>query len=250
MLGLRHAAVQDACRLAGPHDARDGIVDGLLDHGMLRLAQVAHAGRQVGGSDKDTIHAVHGQDLVKRRDAVRGFDLHQHAHLVVGAFKVVGNAIPARRARQRTAHAADALRRIAHGSNRGGRFLCRLDHGHQHGLRAGVQDLLDLDGVIPGRTHHGGNRIRRHGLQLGEGGVERIGRVLAVDQQPVEPGARKDFRGVGAGQAGPQADLGFAVAQGLLERIGQEVHGLGIAWREERGLTFRAYRHHGWGRRA
>ncbi|KRA02324.1 hypothetical protein ASD71_09925 [Achromobacter sp. Root565] len=228
MPGLRHAAVQDASRLAGPHDARNGVVDGLLDHGMFRLAQIAHAGRQIGRSNEDAIHAVHGKNLVQRRDAVRRFDLHQHAHLVVGAFKVVGNAVPARRARQRTAHATDALRRIADRRHGGGGFLRGLDHGHQHRLRSRVQNLFDLHRVVPCRTHHGRDRIGGHGLQLGKGGVQRIGCVLAVDQQPVESGAGKDFRGIGAGQAGPQADLRFAVAQGLLERVGQEVHGLGI----------------------
>jgi len=229
MLGLRHAAVQDARGLAGPHDARDRVIDGLFDFRMLGLAQISHAGRQIGRSDEDAIHAVHGQDGVQRLDAGGRLDLHQHAHFVVGAFKVVRDAVPARRARQRAAHAADALWRIAHGGHRVGRFLGGLDHGHQHRLRAGVQDLLDLDRVVPGRAHHGRHRVGRHGLQLGQGGVQRVGRVFAVDQQPVEAGARKNFRGVRAGQAGPQADLRFAVAQGLLERIRQKVHGRWIA---------------------
>ena len=168
-------AVQDAGGLAALHDAADGLVDGLRDLGMVGLAQVAHVGGQVGGADEGAIHAVHRQDVIQRVDGARGFDLHQHAHLIVGARQVVGDAVPARGAGQRAAHAADAGGRIAHRGDGGGGFLGRLHHGHQQRLRAGVQDLLDLHGVVPGRAHHRRDRIGGHRLQLRQRGLQRVG---------------------------------------------------------------------------
>ncbi|KAG1529058.1 hypothetical protein G6F50_018202 [Rhizopus delemar] len=96
MLGLRHAGVQDAGGFAGAHDTGDGLVDCLQDLGVFRLAQITHAGRQVGRADEGAVHAVYRQDLVQRVNAGRRFDLHQHAHLVVGAVQIVGDTVPAR----------------------------------------------------------------------------------------------------------------------------------------------------------
>jgi hypothetical protein len=62
-------------------------------------------------------------------------------------------------------------------------------------------------------------RVARNHLQLRQDARDVVGRVLAVDQQPVEACPGADLGAVGAGQAQPQADLRALVGQGLLERV-------------------------------
>jgi hypothetical protein len=54
-------------------------------------------------------------------------------------------------------------------------------------------------------------------LQLGLNALQVVGRVLAIDDQPVKPRQGADFGGVGAGQAHPEANLGLFVLKGLFE---------------------------------
>lgn len=62
-------------------------------------------------------------------------------------------------------------------------------------------------------------------MQLAEHPAQVIGRVFAVDQQPVKPGIGRQLGAVGIGQAEPQADLRLAAAQALLEAVDGHIHG-------------------------
>ena len=50
---------------AGGVDAGEGVVDGLLDLGVVYIADVAHSGGQVVGGDEEDIDVVDGEDLVE-----------------------------------------------------------------------------------------------------------------------------------------------------------------------------------------
>ena len=75
---------------------------------------------------------------------------------------------------------------------------------------------------------HAGDGVRRGvgggGLQLRQHVGQAVGRVLAVEQQPVEAGAGADLGGVGVGQAEPQTDLRPALGHGLLESVDGGLH--------------------------
>ena len=82
------------------------------------------------------------------------------------------------------------------------------------------------------RTHRVGHR-RRHregadragnALQLAEDGVQVIGGVLAVNQQPVETDARQDLGDVRLTSAQPEADLRALLQQRLFEGVGRCFH--------------------------
>jgi hypothetical protein len=61
-------------------------------------------------------------------------------------------------------------------------------------------------------------------LRLGQQPGNVIGRVFAVQQQPIEPGASTNLGAVGIGQAYPQTDLGLFLNQGLLEGVVGRLH--------------------------
>ncbi len=121
-------------------------------------------------------------------------------------------------------HAADAGGGVAHGGDGGGGLLRRLDEGHEQGLGADVEVLLDQHRVVLGRPHDRRDRIGRHGLQLSQGGLDPARRVFGVEQQPVEARAGHGLGGVGTGEGAPQADLGLAGQEALLEAVDGQVH--------------------------
>ena len=57
-------------------------------------------------------------------------------------------------------------------------------------------------------------------LRLLQDAAQVVGRMLAVDQQPVEAGPGADLRRIVIGESEPQADLGALLGDGLLEGIG------------------------------
>ena len=200
---------------------------------MPRVARVAHRCRQVRRADEHAVHAGRGGNGVQ---VVHGFyrlGLHQQADLLVGLVHVLRVRLPARRAGQRAAHAAHAFGRIARGAHQLLGLLGGVHHGHQQGLHAQVQELLDEGGVPhwhpcdgvgwlrPRRQGAGGAGRTGYCLQLVQDGAQVVGRVFAIDQQPVIAGARQDFCTVGVGQAEPQANLCLPLGHGLFETVGR-----------------------------
>ncbi|MCY1426731.1 hypothetical protein D9M71_425570 [compost metagenome] len=186
---------------------------------------MAHGRRQVGRTDEHAVDAVNRGDGVEVFQALEAFHLDQQAHLLVGLGQVGGDVVPARRARQRGTDATDALGRIVHGAHQLLGLLGRLDHRHQQGLRADVEQLLDHHRVADRRPDHRLAGVGRDGLQLAEQAAQVVGRVLAVEQQPVETGVGGQLGAVRIGQADPQADLLFG-AQALLEGVDGHLHRL------------------------
>lgn len=107
----------------------------------------------------------------------------------------------------------------------------RVHHGHQNGLHTQVEVLFDQRSLAHGYANHGvRTRARQrtggagNGLQLPENRAQIVGRVLAVDHQPVIAGAGQNFSAIGVSQTQPQADLGLLVLQGLLEDVDRCFH--------------------------
>ena len=225
---LRFGGGQNARRLARAQDARNAVVDGRLHLGVPWVARVAHRCRQVRRADEHAVHAGRGGNGVQ---VVHGFyrlGLHQQADLLVGLVHVLRVRLPARRAGQRAAHAAHAFGRIARGAHQLPGLLGGVHHGYQQGLGADVQVLLDEGRVAHRHARHGVGRLRAgrqgaggagDGLQLVQDGAQVVGRMFAINQQPVVAGARKHFCAVGVGQPEPQADLCLALGQGLFEGV-------------------------------
>jgi hypothetical protein len=86
-------------------------------------------------------------------------------------------------------------------------------------LRADVEDALHRDHVVPWHTHYGMAWVRCGCLQLPEEILQIGGRVLAVEQDPVESCAGDDFDGVAGGEAGPEADLRPGGLKGAFELV-------------------------------
>ena len=174
---------------------------------MLRVAAEAHIGAQIRRADKHAVHALDIEDLRQIAERFASFDLHQHAHRVVGLMEIIRDAVPARGAGQRAADAANAGGRIAGGFHRQPRFIGVLHHRHQQGLGADIQQLFDLHRIVPRRTDHRLAGVRSNRLQLGQYRLHAVWRMLAVDQQPVESGPGQQLGAVAAGQPQPQANL-------------------------------------------
>ena len=152
---------------------------------------------------------------------------------MLGLFQVVLDTVPARGAGDGAAHTANAMWRIAGGGYRQRGFFGSLHHGQQQGLRTDIQNLLDAHRVVPYRPYYRVAGVGGDGLQLAQHVIQFIGRVFAVDQQPVETGAGQQLGAVGAGQAQPQADLYFAVFQRRLEAVGWVLHGVFLKKQEQ-----------------
>ena len=160
--------------------------------------------------------------------AVGGLGLHQQAYLVVGGAEIVAPRAPARRACDRGADAADAFGRIARGGDQRARLLGRVDHRHQQVLHADVEQLLDERRLAGHRAHHRLRRVGGHRLQLRQRAAHVVGRVFAVDQQPLEARGGAHLGRVGLGQRKPQADLRPLGRQRLLEEVVHRVRSVRI----------------------
>ena len=154
---------------------------------MMPLAGMTEGGMQIGRPDENAVDALNRCNRLEVVEGLRGLNLQQHAQLTLDHLRIIFDA-PVARGSCRAAHAAHALGRIA---GVGHRFACLLgcvDHRNQHGLGADVEHPLEHHHVVPGHPHHCLSRIGRHRLQLGMDRLEVVGRVLHVEQDPVEAG--------------------------------------------------------------
>ncbi len=192
---------------------------------MPGVAPLAHGRRQVRRADKHPVDPVHRENLIQVAQAFEVLDLHQQAHLLVRLIQVAGDAVPARRPGQGAAYATNPQWRIAHGAHQLACLLGAFHHGDQQGLGADVQQLLDQRGIANGRADNALGWVRGNGLQLRQQAAQIVGRVFAVQQQPVETGVGRQLGTVAVRQAQPQANLRFALLQALLEQVQWHVHG-------------------------
>ena len=187
---------------------------------MAGIAQVAHAGGQVGRADKDAVHAVQRGHLACRRSRRQAFDLHHHADMLVHRFEIIRHrAVAVAALRHR--HAANALRRVTRGGHCAPRIVSGFDKRDQEVVEACVQQALDFHCVVASGPHdrRTGAVFQRHQLRNERGHV--VGRVFAVKQYPVESGHAQHFGGDGVGQRRPAADQLFAGPQITLEAVGK-----------------------------
>jgi hypothetical protein len=135
-------------------------------------------------------------DGVEVAHAFARFHLHQQADLVVRLLRIAWVAAPARG--PGGGHSADAAWRIAHAAHQFAGLLRRVHHRHQQGLDAYIQVLLD-QGLPHVAVPHGHPRDRVRARVSGDhlGLLQQVhrvvGRVLGVQQQPVEAGGRADL---------------------------------------------------------
>ena len=204
---------ENACGFARLDDAFEGVFNGGLHHRVRRVAYMPERCRQVGRADEHAVHAFHGGNRVQIVQRGLGLGLHQQADLRIGLQRVGG--VAAKRRCARTAHAADAafttvsiVLRVTHGPHQ----CCGLGggvyHWHQQGQHAQIKVLLDQHLTYIAMAHgHARDGVRRrvggNRLQLVQDGAQVVGRMLPIDQQPVETGPSAHLGGVRIGQAEP-----------------------------------------------
>src|SRR2546421_8625892 len=170
---------------------------------------------QVIGADVHPVHAWHREDLIEGRHPLDGLD-HDHAHdRAVGAFRP--EAVHLERGPGRTPGAV-ALGRIPACADSPARLFFRVDHRHDHALRAGVEGLHDVGRLIPGHPHEGRRPGGGEGLEHGQHLVVTDHAVLRVDADPVIAGAAHQLGRERAGDDAPAADRRLATVPELAER--------------------------------
>ena len=187
------------------------------------VADVAERGRKIIGPDEHAVDALDRRDGLDLRQRLAGLDLHQRADLARRVLQVILHAAVAAGA-ARTGNATHALWRITRPLDRALGLLRRLHERQQQGLRADVEIALDQHHIVPGGAHDAGRRAGLRGLQLQQDVRHVVGRMLGVEQEPVEAGVRDDLGGDRAAQAAPQPDLKLALGDGVLERVTRHVH--------------------------
>jgi hypothetical protein len=126
---------------------------------------VTHGGSEIGRADEDTVNAIDRGDGIEIFIAVTGFRLGRLTQIsALALVEIVGDGVPARGAGECAADTANAGFGITSGGDDGGRLCGGFDHGHEQGLDADIEQLLDEIGVADGRTHDGMGRIGRDGL--------------------------------------------------------------------------------------
>src|SRR6185312_13893194 len=213
-LVLAHA--EETRRLAGRLDALAGVEDRRLDLGVLRVAEMAHIGSEVRRADEDAVDPVDRGDRRNVGHRLARLALHQDANLLGGFLGIAGGATIAVGAR-RAGKAANALRRIARRRHGAPRLFGRLHERKEQRTRANVEQPLDDHRLVPWHAHDwlGGAALR--GAQMMRDVRQLVGRMLHVEQEPVEAGAGRHLRRARAGEAHPQADLLCACGERALE---------------------------------
>jgi hypothetical protein len=77
-----------------------------------------------------------------------------------------------------------------------------------------------INRFVPGRPPHGGAGAALQGLQLLQEHRHLVGRMLAVQEQPVEVRQPHEFGGDMAGHAHPETDEPFTGQDALPETVG------------------------------
>ncbi|MNG06800.1 hypothetical protein D3C84_900690 [compost metagenome] len=144
--------------------------------------------------------------------------------MFIGFVEVAGDAVPARCTCQRTADTANTVGWVVDGSHQFPRLIRAFDHRYQQRLHADIEHLFDQCCIANDRSNDRMARVGRHGLKLAKHPAQIVGRMFAVDQQPVESGVGGQFGAVGVGQSQPQADLRFTALQAKLEGVDGHLH--------------------------
>src|SRR5262249_33000814 len=87
------------------------------------------------------------------------------------------------------------------------------------------EHALDEHGIVPGRAYDRRCGATGRRLKLSEKARNLVGRVLGVEQDPVEARIGHDLDSDVAGEAAPQADLQPTGGRRVLESVARKVHG-------------------------
>ena len=173
---------------------------------------------QIAGADEDAVNAIDSCDGLNLLHGGARFNLHQHACIEMRVLVVAGDAAVVVGARG-DRDSADAERRIARGGHGMQRFFDVLHKGNEQRACSYVKCALDGDHVVPRHAKDGLGRAPAHGLQLLEQQGNVVGRVLAINHDPVKTRAGNNLRGDSTGQAAPQAHLALTLGDRLLECV-------------------------------
>jgi hypothetical protein len=162
------------------------------------IAHMAIGGSQIGRPNKNAVHACGTCDCVYRSDALGTFNLHRDGDVAIDLLKVVGyRAVAVAALGYR--HTSNSLGRIARGGYRRGGIVGTVYHGNQEVVKASVEQTLDFHRVIAGRAHDGRTAavLERH--ELWNKANDVVGRVFAVQQDPVKASHAEHFGADGVG---------------------------------------------------
>jgi hypothetical protein len=93
----------------------------------------------------------------------------------------------------------------------------------EQAARAGIEQALDQHRLVPRHANHRLGAAADRGAQMRHHVDEVIGRMLHVDEHPVEAGTGDHLGGDRAGHTEPQSDLRLAGRQRPLETIRRQI---------------------------
>ena len=142
--------------------------NGSLHFGMLGISRMSHRGRQICGANENAVKSVDLQHLVQLVNGLRRLQGDIDENLIVGSLQIFvsGGAVSVGTGAE--GNAADPLRGIQAGGYGLSGLLCGVDVWDMNAPCANVQNTLDCNKVIPGRTNDGCTAVAVHGLQLGD----------------------------------------------------------------------------------
>jgi hypothetical protein len=99
-----------------------------------------------------------------------------------------------------------------------------LNKWDQNRWRPDIEETFDQYGIIPGRADNRSGRATSECLELVQNPRDFVGRMLHIEQDPVEPAVSNDLRHDVAAEAAPEPDLHLASFKSGFERIALKVH--------------------------
>src|SRR5258705_1448055 len=178
---------------------------------------------EVARADEQTIDAFNRCNRLEILQRGSRLNLNAHADFVSATFVIILHSAIAVGAMS-DGYATDALRWIARGSHGCAPFLRRLHIWNQQILDTDIEQALHDHRIVPRRSDHRRRSPADQALQLTEHNRQFVGRVLGIDEDPVEARPGNHLRANVAAKTAPEPDLRPAFAQGLLKRIWGQLH--------------------------
>src|SRR6056297_1055016 len=141
------------------------------------------------------------------------------ADLRIGRGCIIRNSRKMRGAGKGGARSANALWRVARGTDKIARLLRAFHHWDQKGLRPDVQSLFDRPSLAHGQAHDRQAVLAGQDLQLVHHAAQIVGRMFTINDQPIKTSGGQYFRGIGIGKPGPTPIKRLSLRQGGFEQI-------------------------------
>ena len=160
--------------------------------GSLKFPGFTERAGHVVRPHEEAVDALHVEDRLDRVDRAPVLDLHDQDRVFRHAV-AIGVELEPKTLRPGEPNAAQSLRRIVDRVARALSFLARLDHRNDDAVGAGVHRALDQKRIVGADPHQDREPGEVRNLDRLEELAGRDRRVLHVDDDELETGARDDL---------------------------------------------------------